>query len=99
MSRAAARCVNASTVRASGTLRPRTCSRTTRALRAEMPTYFAWARTVLLSGAGALAGRRDAPRGARGPAALRLAFAAAVRVVDRVHRRAAYGRTLAEPAA
>src|SRR4029077_14604398 len=32
-------------------------------------------------------------------AALRLAFAAAVRMVDRVHGRAAHGRALAEPAA
>src|SRR5206468_7377344 len=47
----------------------------------------------------ALAERRHAPRGDRMPAALRLALAAAVRVVDRVHRRAAHGRTLALPAA
>src|SRR4051812_9988114 len=48
--------------------------------------------------AGALAERRHAPRGDRVTAALRLAFTAAVRVVDRVHRRAADGRALAEPA-
>src|SRR6267142_1277043 len=47
----------------------------------------------------ALAERRHAPRGDRMAAALRLALAAAVRVVDRVHRRAAHGRALAHPAA
>jgi hypothetical protein len=46
-SRAAARCVNASTVRASGTLRPRMCSVTTRAFRADRRTHFASARTSL----------------------------------------------------
>src|SRR5204862_3948850 len=49
--------------------------------------------------AGALAERRHAPRRHRMAAALRLSFAAAVRVVDGVHRRAADGRALAEPAA
>src|SRR5947208_5706873 len=49
--------------------------------------------------AGALAERRHTPRGDRMPAALRLALAAAVRMVDRVHRRAADGRALALPAA
>src|SRR4051794_4232286 len=39
----------------------------------------------------ALAERRHAPRGDGMAAALRLALAAAVRVVDRVHRRAAHG--------
>src|SRR5262249_40379723 len=48
---------------------------------------------------GALAERRYAPRSDRVTAALRLALAAAVRVVDGVHRGAADGRTLAEPAA
>src|SRR5439155_11095161 len=48
---------------------------------------------------GALAERRDAPRRDRVPPALRLALAAAVRMVDRVHRRAAHGRALAEPPA
>src|SRR5947208_15477661 len=47
--------------------------------------------------AGALAERRHAPRGDRMAAALRLALAAAVRVIDRVHRRATHGRALAEP--
>src|SRR5207237_9174524 len=44
-SRAAARGVKASTVRASGTLRPRMCSVTRRALRADVRTHFASART------------------------------------------------------
>src|SRR5439155_13263503 len=44
-SRAAARSVNASTVRASGTVRPRMCSTTSRALRGEIRTHFAAART------------------------------------------------------
>src|ERR671923_62078 len=44
-SRAAARGVNASTVRASGTLRPRMCSTTRRALRGEIRTHFAAAFT------------------------------------------------------
>ena len=52
ISRAAARCVNASTARASGTLRPRMCSATTRPLRADIRTHFAWARTVCVSGGG-----------------------------------------------
>src|SRR5919108_6684554 len=43
--------------------------------------------------------RRRAPRRHGMAAALRLTLAAAVRVVDRVHRRAAHGRTLALPAA
>src|SRR5204863_340202 len=47
----------------------------------------------------ALAERRHAPRRHRVTAALRLALAAAVRVVDGVHRGAAHGRALAEPAA
>src|SRR6478736_3777544 len=46
-----------------------------------------------------LAERRNSPRRDGMPAALRLALAAAVRVVDRVHRRAAHGRALALPAA
>src|SRR5207245_541626 len=49
--------------------------------------------------AGALAERRHAPRSDRVTAALRLALTTAVRVVDRVHRRAAHRRALAEPAA
>src|SRR5579884_560057 len=49
--------------------------------------------------AGALAERRHAPGRDRVAAALRLPLAAAVRVVDGVHRGAAHGRTLAEPAA
>src|SRR5262249_30847616 len=53
----------------------------------------------LVLAAGALAERRHAPRGDRVAAALRLALAAAVRVVDRVHRGAADGRALALPAA
>src|SRR5215211_2313574 len=47
----------------------------------------------------ALAERRHAPRSDRMPAALRLPLAAAVWVVDRVHRRAAHRRTLALPTA
>src|SRR5439155_18922904 len=47
----------------------------------------------------ALAERRHTPGCDRMPAALRLALAAAVRVVDGVHRRAAYGRALPLPAA
>src|SRR5439155_24747962 len=47
----------------------------------------------------ALAERRHAPRRHRVAAALRLALAAAVRVVDRVHRAAADGGALALPAA
>src|SRR5215472_13698748 len=46
-----------------------------------------------------LAERRHAPRSHRVTAALRLALAAAVRVVDRVHRGAAHGGALAQPAA
>src|SRR4051794_32244215 len=49
--------------------------------------------------AGALPERRDAPWGDRVSAALRLALAAAVRVVDGVHRGAADGGALADPAA
>jgi hypothetical protein len=49
ISRAAARGVNARTARASGTLRPRMCSATTRALRADVRTHLAWARTVCVS--------------------------------------------------
>src|SRR5947199_4043441 len=51
----------------------------------------------LVLAAGALAERRHAPRRHRVTAALRLALAAAVRVVDRVHRRAADGRALSAP--
>src|SRR4029079_2859531 len=47
ISRAAARGVNASTVRASGTVRPRIRSSTSRALRADMRTHRACARTVI----------------------------------------------------
>src|SRR5205085_11733362 len=47
----------------------------------------------------ALAQRRHSPRRYRVPAALRLALAAAVRVVDGVHRGAAHRRALALPAA
>ena len=47
MSTAAAREVNARIVRASGTLRPRMWSSTSRALRAERRTYFASARAWL----------------------------------------------------
>src|SRR5690349_818789 len=53
----------------------------------------------LVLAARALAERRHAPRGDRMPAALRLALAAAVRVVDGVHRGTAHRRTLALPAA
>src|ERR1035437_7525964 len=52
----------------------------------------------LVLGACALAERRHAPRGHRVAPALRLALAAAVRMVDRVHRRAAHGGALALPA-
>src|SRR5207253_561133 len=52
----------------------------------------------LVLGARALAERRHAPR-RDGMPALGLALAAAVRVVDRVHRGAADARALAEPAA
>src|SRR3954471_21268407 len=44
-SRAAARWVKASTVRASGTLRPRMWSATSRALRGDIRTHLATART------------------------------------------------------
>src|SRR5512146_1447829 len=53
----------------------------------------------LVLAAGALAEGRHAPRGDRVAAALRLALAAAVRVVDGVHRGAAHRRALAAPAA
>src|SRR6266536_1543331 len=53
----------------------------------------------LVCGARTLAERRHAPRGERVPAAFRLALAAAVRVVDGVHRRAAHRGTLPAPAA
>src|SRR5205823_12232678 len=53
----------------------------------------------LVLAARALAERRDAPGRHRVAPALRLALAAAVGVVDRVHRRATYGRPLAPPAA
>jgi hypothetical protein len=46
MSFATARWVNASTVLASGTLRPRRCSVTSRALRADERTHLARARTT-----------------------------------------------------
>src|SRR4029453_11294394 len=49
--------------------------------------------------AGALAERRHAPRGHGVAAALRLALAAAVRVVDGVHRGPADGRARAPPSA
>src|SRR5258706_13540262 len=52
----------------------------------------------LVLGARALAERRHAPRGDRVASALRLALAAAVRMVDGVHRGAAHGRALALPA-
>src|SRR5439155_503389 len=54
---------------------------------------------LLVLAARALAERGDAPGRHRMAPALRLALAAAVRVVDRVHRRAAHGRPLAAPAA
>ena len=44
-SRAAARGVKARIVRASGTLRPRMCSATSRAFRGDTRTHFATART------------------------------------------------------
>src|SRR5512146_751031 len=53
----------------------------------------------LVLAAGALAERRHAPRGDRVAAALRLALAAAVRVVDGVHRGAAHRGALPAPAA
>src|SRR6059058_3447547 len=49
ISRAAARWVNASTVRASGTLRPRMCCATSLALRGDMRTHLATARTSCVS--------------------------------------------------
>src|ERR1043165_1845601 len=52
----------------------------------------------LLVGAGLLALGRVAPRRHRVTAARGAAFAAAVRVIDRVHRNAAVVRTAAEPA-
>src|SRR5262245_31859032 len=48
---------------------------------------------------GALAERRDAPRRYRVATAFRLALAAAVRVVDGIHRGAAHRRALAAPPA
>src|SRR5581483_4923445 len=54
---------------------------------------------LLVLAARALAERRHAPRRPRMAAALRLPLAAAVRVVDGVHRGAAHGRPLAAPAA
>src|SRR5215218_10417600 len=53
----------------------------------------------LVLGAGALAQCRHAPRSHRVAAALRLALAPAVRMVDRVHGGAAHGRALSAPAA
>jgi hypothetical protein len=50
ISRAAARSLNASIVRASGTVRPRMCSTTSRALRGVIRTHFAAARTSFTSG-------------------------------------------------
>src|SRR5205807_1588476 len=47
----------------------------------------------------ALAERRHAPRRDRMAAALRLPFAAAVRMVDGIHGGSAHGRALALPAA
>src|SRR3970040_1868860 len=47
---------------------------------------------LLVLAARALAERRHSPRGDRVAAAFRLALTAAVRVVDRVHRRAAHRR-------
>ena len=52
----------------------------------------------LVVGARAVAERRHAPRRDRMTAGRRLALAAAVRMVDGVHRRAAHGRTHAAPA-
>src|SRR5919108_3556739 len=46
-----------------------------------------------------VAERRLAPRGLRTPAGTRAALAASVRMVERVHRRATYGRALSAPAA
>src|SRR5919201_183823 len=54
---------------------------------------------LLVLPARALAERRHAPWGDRVAAALRLALAAAVRVVDGVHRRAAHRRPLPLPTA
>src|SRR5581483_3770446 len=54
---------------------------------------------LLVLAAGALAERRHAPRRHRVAAALRLALAAAVRMVDGVHRGPAHCRPLAAPAA
>src|SRR5215472_12854650 len=54
---------------------------------------------LLVLRTGSLAERRDSPRRDGVPATLRLALAAAVRVVDGVHRRAAHGGALALPAA
>src|SRR5437868_2697424 len=53
----------------------------------------------LVLAARALSERRDSPRRHRMAAAFRLALAAAVRMVHRVHGGAAHGRTLAAPAA
>src|SRR5207248_11398020 len=52
---------------------------------------------LLVLGARALAERRHAPRRHGMTAALRLALAAAVRMVDRAHRRPTDRRPLAEP--
>src|SRR5204862_7949468 len=54
---------------------------------------------LLVLRARSLAERRHPPRRDRVPPTLRLPLAAAVRVVDRVHRRAPDRRTLALPAA
>src|SRR3954454_15682628 len=70
------------------------------------PTFLPAATTAddqlvrfLVLRASALAERRHAPRRDRMPAALRLALAATVGVVDGVHRGAAHRRPLALPAA
>src|SRR5438128_6997569 len=63
------------------------------------PSAHDQAIRLLVLVACALAERRHAPGGDRMAAALRLALAAPVGVVDRVHRGAAHSRALAAPPA
>src|SRR4029079_1608424 len=75
-----------------------TCSSATTLLPAAPGAHDQLVRFLVLA-ARALAERGHAPGRDRMPAALRLALAAAVRMVDGVHRRAAHRGTLALPAA
>src|SRR6476620_6347554 len=75
-----------------------TCSSATTLLPAAPGAHDQLVGFLVLA-ARALAERGNAPGGDRMPAALRLALAAAVRMVDRVHRRSADGRALPLPAA